>query len=173
MAISPGPCQRICHWLGYQPLMGESSNPTGGKANQAAGSVRQWRENPPNVGPYRLKVHAQIMRPHISASVDSKRSCTHEPAQSPTLQSPTRSAITAGLRGSSSGFRLLFYFTQVAPRHRLCIDAPPSCANVRRWYERYPMDLAPQPTHYDLGSPLLDCQDRHRWVKSRFTTPTL
>ena len=43
----------------------------------------------------------RIMAPMFSAAVDSNRSAPR-PAQSPTL-SPTRSAITPALRGSSSG----------------------------------------------------------------------
>src|ERR1700755_808166 len=43
----------------------------------------------------------RIMAPTFSAAVDSKMSAPR-PAQSPTL-SPTRSAMTAGLRGSSFG----------------------------------------------------------------------
>ncbi len=43
----------------------------------------------------------RIMAPMFSAAVDSNRSAPR-PAQSPTL-SPTRSAMTPALRGSSSG----------------------------------------------------------------------
>lgn len=43
----------------------------------------------------------KIIADIISADIDSNKSA-HWPAQSPTL-SPTRSAITAGFRGSSSG----------------------------------------------------------------------
>jgi len=43
----------------------------------------------------------KIIADIISAEIDSKRSA-HYPAQSPTL-SPTRSAMTAGFLGSSSG----------------------------------------------------------------------
>lgn len=43
----------------------------------------------------------KIIAERISAEIDSKRSA-HYPAQSPTL-SPTKSAITAGFLGSSSG----------------------------------------------------------------------
>ena len=49
----------------------------------------------------------------ISAEIDSKRSAPR-PAQSPTL-SPTRSAITAGLRRSSSGIPASTLPTRSAP----------------------------------------------------------
>ena len=55
----------------------------------------------------------RIMAPMFSAAVDSKRSAPR-PAQSPTL-SPTRSAITAGLRGSSSGMPASTLPTRSAP----------------------------------------------------------
>src|ERR1017187_6426130 len=47
-----------------------------------------------------MRVTPRIIAPMFSAAVDSNRSAPR-PAQSPTL-SPTRSAMTAGLRGSSS-----------------------------------------------------------------------
>ena len=53
------------------------------------------------------------MAPMFSAAVDSNRSAPR-PAQSPTL-SPTRSAITAGLRGSSSGMPASTLPTRSAP----------------------------------------------------------
>ena len=56
---------------------------------------------------------ARIMAPMFSAAVDSKRSAPR-PAQSPTL-SPTRSAITAGLLGSSSGMPASTLPTRSAP----------------------------------------------------------
>jgi len=54
-----------------------------------------------------------IMAPIFSAAVDSKRSAPR-PAQSPTL-SPTRSAITAGFLGSSSGMPASTFPTRSAP----------------------------------------------------------
>jgi len=55
------------------------------------------------------KIIAEI----ISAEIDSKRSA-HYPAQSPTL-SPTRSAITAGFLGSSSGIPTSTFPIKSAP----------------------------------------------------------
>ncbi len=55
----------------------------------------------------------RIMAPTFSAAVDSKRSAPR-PAQSPTL-SPTRSAMTAGFRGSSSGMPASTLPTRSAP----------------------------------------------------------
>ena len=55
----------------------------------------------------------RIMAPMFSAAVDSNRSAPR-PAQSPTL-SPTRSAMTAGLRGSSSGMPASTLPTRSAP----------------------------------------------------------
>ena len=55
----------------------------------------------------------EIIAPTFSAAVDSKMSAPR-PAQSPTL-SPTRSAITAGLRGSSSGIPASTFPTRSAP----------------------------------------------------------
>ena len=55
----------------------------------------------------------RIIAPTFSAAVDSKRSAPR-PAQSPTL-SPTRSAMTAGLRGSSSGMPASTFPTRSAP----------------------------------------------------------
>jgi len=59
------------------------------------------------------RVEPRIMAPMFSAAVDSNRSAPR-PAQSPTL-SPTRSAITAGLRGSSSGMPASTFPTRSAP----------------------------------------------------------
>ena len=55
----------------------------------------------------------RIIAPMFSAAVDSNRSAPR-PAQSPTL-SPTRSAMTAGLRGSSSGMPASTLPTRSAP----------------------------------------------------------
>ena len=55
----------------------------------------------------------RIIAPMFSAAVDSNRSAPR-PAQSPTL-SPTRSAMTAGLRGSSSGIPASTLPTRSAP----------------------------------------------------------
>ena len=61
----------------------------------------------------RAREAPRIMAPMFSAAVDSNRSAPR-PAQSPTL-SPTRSAITAGLRGSSSGMPASTLPTRSAP----------------------------------------------------------
>ena len=67
------------------------------------------------------------MAPTFSAAVDSKRSAPL-PAQSPTL-SPTRSAITAGFLGSSSGIPASTLPTRSAPTSAaLVYIPPPSCA---------------------------------------------
>ncbi len=58
-------------------------------------------------------VAPRIIAPMFSAAVDSNRSAPR-PAQSPTL-SPTRSAMTAGLRGSSSGMPASTLPTRSAP----------------------------------------------------------
>ena len=55
----------------------------------------------------------KIMAEITSAEIDSKRSAPRA-AQSPTL-SPTRSAMTAGLRGSSSGMPASTLPTKSAP----------------------------------------------------------
>ena len=55
----------------------------------------------------------RTIAPMFSAAVDSKRSAPR-PAQSPTL-SPTRSAMTAGFRGSSSGIPASTFPTRSAP----------------------------------------------------------
>ena len=69
---------------------------------------------PPNAVGFRVASPApRIMAPMFSAAVDSNRSAPR-PAQSPTL-SPTRSAITAGLRGSSSGIPASTLPTRSAP----------------------------------------------------------
>src|SRR4030066_1928968 len=66
--------------------------------------------------------------PMFSAAVDSNRSAPL-PAQSPTL-SPTRSAMTAGLRGSSSGMPASIFPTKSAPTSAALVKIPPpSCAN--------------------------------------------
>ena len=59
------------------------------------------------------RVAPRIIAPMFSAAVDSKRSAPR-PAQSPTL-SPTRSAITAGFLGSSSGIPASTLPTRSAP----------------------------------------------------------
>src|SRR4030042_1522572 len=63
------------------------------------------------------------MAPIFSAAVDSKRSAPR-PAQSPTL-SPTRSAMTAGLRGSSSGMPASTLPTRSAPTSAALVKMPP------------------------------------------------
>ena len=55
----------------------------------------------------------RIIAPMFSAAADSKMSAPR-PAQSPTL-SPTRSAMIAGLRGSSSGIPTSTFPTRSAP----------------------------------------------------------
>ncbi|KJU81904.1 hypothetical protein MBAV_005906 [Candidatus Magnetobacterium bavaricum] len=70
---------------------------------------------------------ARIIAPMFSAAVDSNRSAPR-PAQSPTL-SPTRSAITAGFLGSSSGMPASTLPTRSAPTSAaLVYIPPPSCA---------------------------------------------
>lgn len=68
-------------------------------------TTRGKRINPDLVSKSRLAFSAiappRIIADRISAEIDSNKSA-HWPAQSPTL-SPTRSAITAGFLGSSSG----------------------------------------------------------------------
>lgn len=58
-------------------------------------------------------VAPKIIALSISAVIDSNRSALY-PAQSPTL-SPTKSAITAGLRGSSSGISFSIFPIKSAP----------------------------------------------------------
>ena len=65
----------------------------------------------------------RIIAEIISAEIDSKRSA-HYPAQSPTL-SPTRSAITAGFRGSSSGIPSSTFPTKSAPTSAAFVKIPP------------------------------------------------
>lgn len=59
------------------------------------------------------KAPPSIMADNISAEMDSNKSA-HYPAQSPTL-SPTKSAMTAGLRGSSSGMPASTFPIKSAP----------------------------------------------------------
>ena len=58
-------------------------------------------------------IAANIIAPMFSAAVDSNKSAPR-PAQSPTL-SPTKSAITAGFLGSSSGIPASTFPTRSAP----------------------------------------------------------
>ena len=67
----------------------------------------------PAIPKYANNATPRTIAPMFSAAVDSKRSAPR-PAQSPTL-SPTRSAITAGFRGSSSGIPLSTFPTRSAP----------------------------------------------------------
>eukprot|EP00957_Ditylum_brightwellii_P158840 12089909-Ditylum_brightwellii.AAC.1 len=59
------------------------------------------------------RVEPKIIAPIISAATDSNTSA-EEPTQSPTI-SPTKSAMVAGLRGSSSGIDCSILPTKSAP----------------------------------------------------------
>jgi hypothetical protein len=66
------------------------------------------------------------MAPMISAATDSKTSAL-DPTQSPTM-SPTKSAITAGLRQSSSGMPASILPTMSLPTSAAFVKMPPpSC----------------------------------------------
>ncbi len=84
---------------------------------QAEGARDEREEDPrPPAETTGYSAMPRIMAPTFSAAVDSKRSAPR-PAQSPTL-SPTRSAITAGLRGSSSGMPASTLPDEVGARRR-------------------------------------------------------
>ena len=65
----------------------------------------------------------KIIADMISAEIDSNKSA-HCPAQSPTL-SPTRSAITAGFHGSSSGIPCSTFPIRSAPTSAAFVYIPP------------------------------------------------
>ena len=74
------------------------------------------------------RLRPRTIAPMFSAAVDSNRSAPL-PAQSPTL-SPTRSAMTAGFLGSSSGIPASILPTRSAPTSAAFVYMPPpSCAN--------------------------------------------
>lgn len=65
----------------------------------------------------------RIIADIISADIDSNKSA-HYPAQSPTL-SPTKSAITAGFLGSSSGIPASNFPIKSAPTSAAFVNIPP------------------------------------------------
>jgi len=68
-------------------------------------------------------VAPKIIADIISADIDSNKSAAY-PAQSPTL-SPTKSAITAGFLGSSSGIPTSILPIRSAPTSAAFVKIPP------------------------------------------------
>ena len=111
MAISPGSLPAALS--GSVTLDGRiQSNPTE-EAIRPKARTTSGKRIQPTFFVARYNATPRIIAPMFSAAVDSKRSAPR-PAQSPTL-SPTRSAITAGLRGSSSGIPASTLPTRSAP----------------------------------------------------------